>query len=263
MALLKAIYETEADIPAKYRELYAERDGKWEPSEIEGIKTQTDVDKLNESLRKERNDHGKAKDKLRPYEALGEIADLTAKLDKYPELEASAGKIDDAKLDQIVQSRVAAKLAPVERERDALRTEAETLKSESRTRKLQDAVRRAAAGKIAESAMDDALLLGERVLDVRDDGLVVTRDGVGVTPGLNPDEWLAEVLPKREHWLPASLGGGARGSKNGNGFANNPWAKDNWNLTNQGKYIQEHGAEKAAQAAAAAGSSVGATQPKA
>jgi hypothetical protein len=45
-------------------------------------------------------------------------------------------------------------------------------------------------------------------------------------------------------------------------MANNPWSHENWNLTAQGRYYQEHGAEKANRMAAAAGTTVGGQKPK-
>jgi|KBSSwiStaDraftv2_1062776.scaffolds.fasta_scaffold35078_2 hypothetical protein len=260
MAILQAIYNSADEIPAAYKALFTERDGKFEFSGVDGIKTQADVDRLNEGLRKERNDHTATKNKLRPYEALGEYNDVAAKLDRIPELESSAGKIDETKLNQIVETRLTAKLAPVQREKDQLQVRVNELVQEQRVRKLHDSVRGACTGKIADSAIEDALLLAERVFDVKDDGSVATKEGVGCTPGIAPEAWLSEVLPKREHWLAASQGGGARGGKGG-GIANNPWSKENWNLTAQGQYVREHGEEKAQAAAKAAGSHFGATAP--
>lgn len=261
MAILQAIYNSVDEIPAAYKALFTERDGKFEFSGVDGIKTQADIDRLNEGLRKERNDHTATKSKLRQWDALGDYNDVATKLDKLPELEASAGKIDETKLNQIVESRLSAKLAPVTRERDELKVKVGELTQESRVRKLHDSVRGACTGKIAESAIEDALLLAERVFDVKDDGTVATKEGVGCSPGIAPEAWLSEVLPKREHWLPSSQGGGARGGRNGGGIANNPFSKEHWNITEQGRYVREHGEDKAMAAAKAAGTHLGATAP--
>jgi hypothetical protein len=43
----------------------------------------------------------------------------------------------------------------------------------------------------------------------------------------------------------------------------NPWSADNFSITAQGRYYREHGREAAERAAAAAGSSLGATKPPA
>ena len=105
-------------------------------------------------------------------------------------------------------------------------------------------------------------MLGERVFEVReDDGAVVTRDNVGVTPGIKATDWLAEIQPTRAHWWAQSSGGGAGGGGgNGGSFGKNPWSKDNWSLTEQGKVATEKGMETAERMAKAVGSTIGATK---
>ena len=100
----------------------------------------------------------------------------------------------------------------------------------------------------------------ERMFEITEEGQVITKDGVGVTPGVAPDVWLSEMQPKRGHWWPASTGGGAKGSKGAN-FASNPWTKENWNMTEQGKILSTQGREKAEQMAKAAGTSLGGRKP--
>jgi hypothetical protein len=110
--------------------------------------------------------------------------------------------------------------------------------------------------------MDDVLMLGERVFEVTDDGAVVTRDGVGVTPGIAADIWLSEMQDKRPHWWPASTGGGANGGSGNNNFAKNPFSREHWNLTEQGQAIRTDRA-KADRMAQAAGTKIGAGLPPA
>jgi hypothetical protein len=117
------------------------------------------------------------------------------------------------------------------------------------------------AAKVIDSAEEDALLLAERMFEVSEDGRVTTRDGVGVTPGVEPDVWFTEMQAKRIHWWPPSEGGGARGGKGGNGVGSNPWSTKNWNITAQMQYVTQHGEEKGRQMAELAGSSLGAIAP--
>jgi hypothetical protein len=118
--------------------------------------------------------------------------------------------------------------------------------------------------KTLPSAEDDVLLLAERVLEVTEDNRVVTRDGVGVPPGLDAKAWLAEIQPRKPHWWPPSIGGGGKGSGPGGGFGGgpNPWSAEGWNLTEQGKLLKQHGREKADVLAKAAGTTVGGQRPK-
>jgi hypothetical protein len=267
MSLLKAIYESDSEIPEGYKDLFTARNGKFELTGIEGVKTQADIDRLQTSLTKERNDHSATKNQLRAYSALGELEEVQAKLDKYPELEtAAAGKIDDAKINEMVETRIKTRLAPIERERDRLKTdlsERDTRINEftgrERTRAIHDAVRKATVefkgGKFQPTALDDALLLAEKIFDVDETGNVVVKDQVGFTPGLAPSDWIGEIADRRPHWFEGSAGGGAKGGKANGGFINNPWAKETFNLTEQGRLYKEN-PERARQMATAAGQSI-------
>lgn len=274
--VLKGVHEKLDEIPEEYRGLYTEKNGKFEITGVEGIKTQADVDRVQASLKKERDEHKATKDKL---VAWGEMKpeDVTAKLARIEELEVAAkGKIDEAKLDDMANKRAEAiarsKLGPVERELATLRAKdkenSEKLtgyETKERLRNVHDAVRGALVEtKALPEAHEDALLLAERTFEVTEEGRVVTKDGVaGVAPGLSPKDWLASLQAKRPHWWPGNVGGGSRGSdgKGGSGFGQNPWSAEHWNLTAQGAYAKQHGQEKAEKAAAAAGSKIGATSP--
>ena len=265
---LKVVHDKLDEIPEKFRELYEERDGKFVLIGIEGVKTQADIDRVQEALRKERKDHKDTKDKL------GKFGDLNAdeiieKLDKLPELEAAAAAAGDPKkIDDLVNAKLASAKAPLERELKKLRednaklTEANTAHAEKdRKRAVHDAVREAAVkGKLLDTAVEDALMLAERVFEVGEDGKILTKDGVGVTPGITADLWLQDMQQKRPHWWAPSSGGGAKGGQGGGNFPNNPWSKDHWNLTEQGRMVNMDRA-KAEQMAKAAGVVIGATRP--
>jgi hypothetical protein len=265
---LKLIYDIPEDVPEQYRDLYTERDGKLHLTGVEGMKTQADIDRLQSALTKERGDHKTARDKLALFGDLNPD-EVHAQLDRIPELEAaSAGKLDENKINEIVESRIRTKLAPVERERDRLQRErdeavnlAENTRGELRSRDIRTKITDAALkAKVTPTAIDDILLVGERVFDVGDDGALIVRDGTGTTPGVDPLTWLSEMQERRPHWWPPSEGGGSRGG-NGGGGADNPWRADQWNLTKQGQLFKEN-PERAAQLAKAAGSSIGALPPQ-
>lgn len=273
--MLESIYKTQEEIPEPYRELYSERNGQFELTGVNGVKTQADVDRVNVGLTKERELHKETKAKLKTYLDLGDPEDVQAKLDKYPELEAAAeGKIDDAKINEMVEGRVRTKVAPLEREIGKLKesiTERDqtidTFKSEKRQRTIHDEVRKALVeGKVLDVAHEDALSLAERVFEVReDDGAIVTKDNVGITPGLAAKDWLAEIQTKRPHWWAPSQGGGSGGGGPGVGVngGKNPWSRENWNMTQQGALVRQLGPEKAENLAKQAGSSIGAVAPPA
>lgn len=264
----------EGEVDEGFRSLYTERDGNFVLTGITGIKTDADVAKLQKSLTDERADHKKTKDRLRPLTLNGhsvvEMSDdqlkaVVEELDSYDELKAkaaSAGKTDDEKINQLVEQRIKGKLAPLERERDKYKGELAAsleqvtgFQAERRQRTIHDAIRRAAnetkVGKFKPTAIDDALMLAERIFEMDDSGNVTVKDQVGFTPGLKPEDWIAEVADKRAHWFEDSQGGGAKGGRGGNGGGANPWKKESFNLTEQGKITRDN-PERAKQLAAAA-----------
>jgi hypothetical protein len=275
---LNAIYDKKDDIPAGFEELYSEKNGKFELTGVTGIKTQADVDRVQGSLNAERTAHKTTKDRLRKVTFNGQsvvemnddqLNDFVTKMDAYDELVASSGQVDEGKIAAIVEGRIKQKLAPVERERDQLKAQLTTateeitgFKAKDKQRAIHDKVREAAAtAKVLPSALEDALMLAERVFDVDENGNVAVKDQVGYTPGIAPDVWFTEIQSKREHWWEPSVGGGARGGKGSNGTGSNPWSAAHWNLTEQGRIVREQGAEKAGQLAKSAGSFVGAASP--
>lgn len=116
--------------------------------------------------------------------------------------------------------------------------------------------------KVVDSALEDVELYGERLFEVQEDGTVVTRDGVGVTPGLSPKQWLEDMQGKRPHWWGPTAGGGAGGSRGANTGAGNPWSAEGWNMTEQGNIIRTKGRAEADRLAKLAGTTVGGPQPK-
>jgi uncharacterized phage infection (PIP) family protein YhgE len=269
---LKAIYDKQDDIPEAYRDLFTERDGKFELTGIEGVKTQADVDRLNEGLRKERKKVEDLEAKVKTFgedtpEAIEELRQENEKL----KIQVETGKgaeIDEAKLDELAERKAKTMLAPVERENNRLKKENGELSETntalntniSRSAIETEARKVAAASKCVDTAHDDIVMYAQNISELVD-GKVVTKDGVGVTPGVGLEVWLSDMQPNKGHWWPASKGGGAGGHDGPGAGSNNPWAKGHWNLTAQGQYVREHGADKAKEMAAQAGSHLGATGP--
>ena len=273
---LLAIHDKLEDVPEPYRPLYTEKGGKYELTGITGVKTQADVDRIYTALGKERDEHKLTKEKLAVWGDL-KYDEVQSSLDKIPELETAAqGKLDDAKIEEIVTRRVDGTLksrtAPLERQVTTLtqelvnsKTLLDGLQVEKKVRIIHDDVRQqlVKAGIIPE-AHEDALLLADRMFEVRqDDGVVVTKDQVGVTPGVGADVWLVEMQQRRPHWWPASRGGGGKGGGAGYNNEGNPFTYSNWNLTKQGAIIREQdGMSKAEQLARLAGTTVGGARPE-
>ncbi len=273
--MLQLKYKTKEEIPQEYVALYTERDGEWHFTGVTGIKTQVDIDKVMTGLTKERDEHKATKEKLRAWEGL-ERPDVDAKLARLEELEvASKNSIPkaemDKKLDELAEVRVKNRMLPVERERDGLKKKLEEadkaiaqLTAEKNRRIVHDKIREAAvAAKVQPEVMADVLLLSDNVFELTENGDLLTKENAyGVDAGLAPDTFFQTQQERRPYWWPPSTGGNSKGSGNkGGGGGVNPWAADTWNLTEQGKYVKEHGMEKAQQMAKMAGATVGGSKP--
>ena len=266
--MLKAILDSLEGVEPHFQSLYTERNGKYELTGIEGVKTQADIDRLQTALTKERNDHKTLKDRFATF-GDRKPEDIISALDRIPELEAAAkGNLDEAKLNEIVEGRIKSRLAPVERQAQTLQQQLseanaslEMLRTKDSLRIVTDAVRGAASKlKVVDSAVEDVTLLAERLFTIDETGAVVTKDNVGVTPGISADVWLTDMQAKRPHWWGPSQGGGAGGNRGGVSGVTNPWSKDAWNLTEQGRIYKENSG-KAEQLAKAAGTTIGGPKP--
>jgi len=230
---IKMAYKTRDELPKGMEELYDEVDGEFRLTGVEGMKTPEDVSRVQQSLVNERKAHGETKRKL------------TALTDVLP-----------ADADATVIAEQLSSLEELKAENDALKKKGNT---------IDGALRSVAADlKVIPMALDDVLIRGRSIFEIAEDGQIVTREGVaGVKPGLDPKAWLTDMQDKAGHWWATSVGGGAGGSRANIPAGGNPFSAKNWNMTAQGKYIQEHGIEKAQRLAAQAGTVVGGPQPKA
>jgi hypothetical protein len=285
---LKAIYENVDDIPEVHRDLYSERDGKHVLTGVEGIKFQSDVDNVMTSLTKERNDHKATKLKYSSYSKLlnhegkpfEKAEDLQAVIDSVPELKAAAEAGGSKSAEAVARQVEAAKktlettlgrqVAEVSEKFNKAQQRIDVLEDQQRKTFIRDNVLKeimgSKIGKFEPDAIEDALMYADRHLETEEerdeDGnltfkSVRTRDGVGVTPGLEPAAWLAEMQPRKGHWYLPSEGTDSRGNKrNSNNMPNNPWSVKGWNMTAQGQYYKEHGEAKAQQMAQAAGTTL-------
>lgn len=260
-------YDSLDAIPDIVKHLYKEANGKYVLIKAGEIKTVQDIANVQEGLRKEREDHKTTKRRLAAFGDL-DPDEVQEKLDRIEELEATAGgALDEDKINKIVESRIKSKTAPLERqiktlteERDTLSSTVNEFETKETRRSIHDDVRKAATqANVRNTALEDVLLISESIFQRDESGNVVTKDGVGVTPGISPDVWLTEVKNTRPHWWPESQGVGAQGGDGGSG-GNNPFTAENWNLTEQGNLIKEN-RTKAEQMAKAAGTVIGGRPP--
>lgn len=266
---INAVVDTLDGVDEKYHDLYTEKNGKYELTGVSGFKTQADIDRIQSGLLKERNDHKATRERF-AFIADHDPQELQAMLDKYPELEAAAaGKLDDAAIQKLVEGRLSTATAPLKRDLDKLAkdlAEKDALigayTAKERTRAIHDSVREA-VGKhkgFQSAAVEDAMVFAERMLEVSEDGRVITRDGVGVTPGVEASVWLTDMQIKKPHWWGNTAGGGAPGSNSGGASGVNPFSHEGWNMTEQGRLLAEN-RSRAEQLAKQAGTTLGGPKP--
>ena len=283
MAKLKTIYDAQDDIPEQFRELFVERNGKFEITGIEGVKTQADIDRQTAALEKERKDHKLVREKLAKWGDLDpdtipvQLEELNEAKQKISSLEAS-GKLEGQALQDRMDAAAAAAVGPVQREKNAIAARLaakekeaadkdaaiNALKAEQKSERIRISLRDAAiAAKILPTAIDDAVVIGERMFEYNEEGKLLTKADAPVTAGLDPKLWAEAMKESRPHWWLPSQGGGAGGGKGSTNLVgkDNPWSREAWNLTEQGKKVRELGESKAAELAARVGSKLGAVRP--
>jgi len=292
---LRESYEDIEEIPEAYRPLYKEvKEGEstkhiFDTSQFEGgtvIGTKGRL-KLQEEAGGYRTKLKEAKTTLDKYTSLGTLEELTERMGKFPELEAAAaanGSKSKEAVDAQVNTRLAGEKTKWEREIAPKLAEGERngkLVAHYEQAQITQAVRDAALkavnefkkGKLDPGAIEDALMYAERHLSAeveRDEetGLlkivsIRTKDGVGVTPDVDADVWLLEMLGRKQHWLQGSEGSGSNGS-NRNGrvdLTGNPWTYEGWDTAKQGQILKSD-RKKAEDMAKWAGTTIGGLRPK-
>lgn len=267
---IELTYDSMDKVPEAFRPLYTEQDGKAVLSGINGLKTQKDVDVVKEALRKERADHEAVRTAFKPWANL-KADEVLPKLNRIAELEEAAkGKIDESQIEKIVAGRLTLKTGPLEQalnEKDAtvktLTEQVTQLRTAIADRDRNEQVRSVSTKmKVLPTAVDDVMLAAQVMMTYDETGKLVTKDGLPIPAGLDVEGFMKSMFKLRPHWWPESEGGGSRGGQGGGGLGKNPWSKDNWSLTEQGRILREEGQSTAERYAKAAGSYIGATAPK-
>lgn len=267
---IKAVVENLDDVPAQYHDLYTQQGDKFVLTGVDDVKPIDEFNRVYGGLTKERSDHKASKTKLDAWATLGTPEEVQSKLDRIAELEAAAGgALDEAAIDKLVTTRLSSRTAPLERtiqQLTASSSEKDQVIAQYRSKEQQRAIGdslRAAISKhegFQQTAFEDAVMLAERVFEVDEDGRVVTKDGMGVTPGIDAAVWLTEMQAKRPHWWGTSQGGGAKGNNGAGGGGSNPYTHENWNVTEQNKLYTANAA-RAEQMAKSAGTTPGGMRP--
>lgn len=237
---------------------------------IRGVKPEADFERINEALRKERNDHKAIKTR---YASLADkdVNEVLAQLDEIDEMRAkleASGDVSEEKIEALVEKRLARIKAPLERDLAKLTTERdEALEAQKKlSSDLDDLVISQTLTELAikncnQAVQKDVVEIGRLHL-TRDPetGEVVTKD----ESPLPAAEWLKAQLDERSHWNKDTGGGNnGRGNTGGGKKTKNPFTPDNYDfnsrrwlpgaLAAQDAYLAEHGRDAWRSAATTAG----------
>jgi hypothetical protein len=225
----------------------------------------TDVTKLKTALANERAAHKGTKGQFTGIDVTAaELQELRdAKEDLAFQLESAPKAQSPEELEDRAEIIAARKTRELDRELQQLRADNANYmdaigqhEAAQTQRSLRDAALDAISGdkgvKIVESAREDLLPFVERSFEMNDMGEIVSRDGIGIEPGLTIRETLTEMASsgRRSHWFEQSQGAGAQGAKGGNAAsANNPFKTGN--LTEIAQLIKNDRSRATAMAKAA------------
>lgn len=272
MPILNAVIVKLDDVEEALRGFYVEKDGKF-VLQVNGVKTQADVDTLTRSLQAERSDHVKTKAKVTTLtetvqawvDAAGENGTpetIKSTMEKVSTLEAAGGPeitknfqaMVTAEVNKIVDGRVKSETTKLQRQLDASNTKVTELtgnvteyKAKDDRRTVIDAVRGAADNaKVRVEALPDILAIAGGELKLVD-GKVITEDG------RDPSQWFEDRKKASPYFWPAAKGAGAAGS-DGLGSVDskdNPFTPANHNMTKISALVNSNPTEAAKLAAAA------------
>lgn len=240
---LELQYATQEEIPEGYGDLYSEKDGQWHLTGVKGLSTATaGTANLRKSLEAERKAHKETKKSL--TEAQQEMTKITTERDELQIKVDSNGNIDDKKMTELVERRVAIVRGPLEQKVQAAESKAAEFESKlnealgrERLTNANAAIRDAAAkaGITDPNALHQAVrLFGSEIQLDEATGTYVAREGGEFTPGIDlPTIFNGEAKKRYGNLWPQSVGAGARAPGSTVDGDPNPYSHEHWNLTNQ------------------------------
>jgi hypothetical protein len=210
---LKAVVDSLDAVPEAFRELYAEKDGKFQISAIEGL---APADKVREFRE---NNIALAK----------QIEEMTAKFagidpEQVRQLNEQQRKIkdkeliDSGKIEELFAERIAPMKASFEKDLSAAKEHSTKLQSQLETLLIDGAIRDAASkAGVRATAVDDVLLRGRQAFRLQD-GKAVPMDGDKMLYGkggdpMSVDEWVSGLADRAPHLFEPSQGGGAANAR--------------------------------------------------
>ena len=260
---IKAEYGKKEDIPEEQKAFYTEKNDKWY-LDVEGLPTKAEYDRLNSLINTERQSAEVLKKKLGSFEGVDmeSIASLLAVQNELgDDFDPSRYKAALEELKTLKSSRstdtatLQDQITELSRNKNQLLKETSSLKKKfeeasANEMKLQAKINMVdinssfteAANKlkIVPTAVSDVLMHAEKFFEKDINGKTVAKDGLPhILTGTTPEDYLISCQSTRPQWWAPSVGAGAVGAPGAASGAKNPWAKDSFSLTEQGKIYKE------------------------
>jgi len=263
---LKFKVKSKDEVPAELSNLYVERDGAW-VLDADGAADKAKLDEFranNLALIKERDELRQRFDGINPDE-VRRLADEKRKLEESAALRAAttAGEVE-----KVVEARVKAVKADLDKQLAAVTGERDALNSRLVAIQIDQAVVSEASKRgLRSSATPDIMARARNVFRLVNgvptafeaDGQTARVGKDGVTP-LTLAEWIDLQVSEAPHLFESNAGCGGGGATSqysngpggvGNRSVRNPFRKESWNLTEQMK-LQKTDPQLAARLKAAA-----------
>jgi len=252
---LKVVLDSLDDVPEAIHSEYVEKDGKF-VLQLDGAFSAVDRDNLQKALKKERDEHKAAKQRLGKYGELTpeQIEELRSKNEELALQIETLGTTDEAertkKIDELADRRALARIKPIERQFNELKSqfegvtgERDELRREKLTNKIISAVTDPVVLKeagIVPDAVEDIKLWGLAHFEVDENGNVVSKESLG-TPGIPPKDVFGDFKTngQRRHWFGTTTGAGATGGKGSDSLTgDNPFVEGKFNLSKIGLLVK-------------------------
>lgn len=219
--------------------LYREsEDGKF-VLDVSDAKPIEEFTKVHSLLQQERNERKTMQEKLKAFgdrtpDAFYEMED------KIQELQAMTGEFNEDKVNELLDLKmkpVNRQMERVQKERDEALEALTNMKNEINQSKRDSSLMDAANGKIKQEFFTDLRLRAQHMLEYNEQmGEWLDESG------MNIQEWVNEQIKATPSWQPESAGAGTKSQSKATNVspANNPFSKDTFNLTEQGRLYKEN-----------------------
>jgi hypothetical protein len=241
---LKFKLKSKDEVPAEHLFLYTERDGAW-LLDVDGAVEKAKLDELRTNtaaLTKERDELKQRFDGIDPDEARAVLADKQ-KLEQEKQLKAG-------EVEKVVEGRIKAVKADLEKQVGALTTERDSLNSRLTAIQIDQGVitvatkrglRPTAIADITSRARTVFKLVNGAPAAFEGDGKSVRYGRDGLTP-MTLEEWVDTQVSEAPHLFESNAGAGGVSAqppgRSGGLATKNPYRKDTWNLTEQMRLLK-------------------------